>query len=30
MKEDMRDIRRCLTSIEASVEGIAAVLQLFR
>lgn len=30
MKEGMREIKRCLTSIEASAEGMAAVLRQYR
>lgn len=30
MREDMREIKRYLTSLEASVAGLAAVLQAFR
>ena len=30
MKEDMREIKRCLTSIETSVTGIAGLMQAFR
>lgn len=30
VREDLREIKRCLTSLEASVADLAVVLQAFR